>query len=66
MPSLDGAVLMVEDDYLSDAKEFARNLTSLLQLPEASGVQGLVIGRFQEASRVTRSVNLFHPSASRV
>jgi muramoyltetrapeptide carboxypeptidase len=54
MPSLDGAVLMVEDDYLSDAKEFARNLTSLLQLPDASGVQGLVIGRFQETSRVTR------------
>jgi len=56
MPSLDGSVLMVEDDYLSDAKEFARNLTSLLQLPDASGIQGLVIGRFQEASRVTRSL----------
>jgi muramoyltetrapeptide carboxypeptidase len=56
MPSLDGTVLMVEDDYLSDAKEFARNLTSLLQLPDASGVQGLVIGRFQETSRVTRSL----------
>jgi len=56
MPSMDGAVLMVEDDYLSDAKEFARNLTSLLQLPDASGVRGLVIGRFQEASQVTRSL----------
>jgi muramoyltetrapeptide carboxypeptidase len=56
MPSLAGAVLMVEDDYLSDAQDFARNLTSLLQLPDASGVQGLVIGRFQEASRVTRSL----------
>jgi muramoyltetrapeptide carboxypeptidase LdcA involved in peptidoglycan recycling len=56
MPPVDGAVLMVEDDYLSDAKEFARNLTSLLQLPDASGVQGLVIGRFQESSGVTRSL----------
>ncbi len=56
MPSLAGAVLMVEDDYLSDAQDFARNLTSLLQLPDASGVQGVVIGRFQEASRVTRSL----------
>jgi muramoyltetrapeptide carboxypeptidase LdcA involved in peptidoglycan recycling len=56
MPSLDGAVLMVEDDHLSDTREFARNLTSLLQLPDASGVQGLIIGRFQEASRVTRSL----------
>jgi muramoyltetrapeptide carboxypeptidase LdcA involved in peptidoglycan recycling len=56
MPSLDGAVLMVEDDRMSDAQEFARNLTSLLQVPEAKGVQGLVIGRFQVASRVTRSL----------
>ena len=56
MPSLDGALLMVEDDYLSDAKEFARNLTSLLQLPDAIGVQGLAIGRFQERSQVTRSL----------
>jgi muramoyltetrapeptide carboxypeptidase len=56
MPSLDGALLMVEDDELSDASEFARNLASLLQLPDAGGVQGLVIGRFQEASGVTRSL----------
>ena len=47
---------MVEDDYLSDAKEFARNLTSLLQLPDAIDVQGLAIGRFQESSQVTRSL----------
>jgi muramoyltetrapeptide carboxypeptidase len=54
MPSLAGALLMVEDDYRSDADEVARNLTSLLQLPDADSVQGLVIGRFQEASGVTR------------
>jgi muramoyltetrapeptide carboxypeptidase len=56
MPSLDGALLMVEDDKLSDAKEFARNLTSLLQHRDADRVQGLVVGRFQEASAVTRSL----------
>ena len=56
MPSLDGALLMVEDDSRSDAEEFARNLASLLQLADASGVRGLVIGRFQEASGVTRSL----------
>lgn len=54
MPSLGGALLMVEDDAASDADTFARNLTSLLQLPDAFGVQGLVIGRFQHASGVTR------------
>jgi len=56
MPSLAGSLLMVEDDAASDADAFARNLTSLLQLPGAGGVQGLVIGRFQEASGVTRSL----------
>jgi muramoyltetrapeptide carboxypeptidase LdcA involved in peptidoglycan recycling len=56
MPSLGGALLMVEDDAASDADTFARNLTSLLQLPDAIEVQGLVIGRFQQASGVTRSL----------
>jgi muramoyltetrapeptide carboxypeptidase len=56
MPSLNGALLMVEDDFRSNATEFARNLTSLLQLPDAGGVQGLVVGRFQEVSGVTRSL----------
>jgi muramoyltetrapeptide carboxypeptidase len=35
MPSLGGALLMVEDDATCDAATFARNLTSLLQLPDA-------------------------------
>ena len=35
---------MVGYDATSDADTFARNLTSLLQLPDASKVQGLVIG----------------------
>ena len=56
MPSLDGALLMIEDDQLTEAKELARNLTSLLQVPDADGVQGLVIGRFQHASGVTRAL----------
>ena len=54
MPALEGALLMVEDDDLSDANTFARDLASLLQQPGAAGVQGVVIGRFQEASRVSR------------
>jgi muramoyltetrapeptide carboxypeptidase LdcA involved in peptidoglycan recycling len=56
MPSLNGALLMIEDDATSDADTFARNLTSLLQLPDAAGVQGLVIGRFQQASGMTRAL----------
>jgi len=53
MPSLDGAVLFLEDDYLTNPVEFARDLTSLLQLPDADGVAGVVIGRFQRASGMT-------------
>ncbi len=56
MPSLDGALLMVEDDAETDAATFCRDLISLLQLPDGGGVQGLVIGRFQEHSGMTRSL----------
>ncbi len=54
MPSLSDRVLLVEDDYTSDAVTFARNLTSLLQVPGAERVRGMVIGRFQRASRMTK------------
>lgn len=56
MPSLDGALLIVEDDAESDPVTFARNLTSLLQVPDAVGVRGLVVGRFQRASGMTRAL----------
>ncbi|MEV0194902.1 LD-carboxypeptidase [Nonomuraea sp. NPDC050691] len=54
MPSLDGALLIVEDDLESHPETFARDLTSLLQLPDAPNIRGLAIGRFQEASRMSR------------
>ena len=54
MPALDDALLFLEASLTSDASTFARDLTSLLQLPDADGVTGLVIGRFQTSSAVTR------------
>ncbi|SOD70444.1 muramoyltetrapeptide carboxypeptidase LdcA involved in peptidoglycan recycling [Jatrophihabitans sp. GAS493] len=54
LPSLAGALLMLEDDFESNAPTFARDLASLLQLPQAAQVTGLVVGRFQQASAVTR------------
>jgi muramoyltetrapeptide carboxypeptidase len=54
MPSLEGALLALEDDSTSSPVTFARNLTSLLQLPDASEIRGLVIGRFQRESHMTR------------
>lgn len=56
MPTLDGAVLALEDDSTSDPVTFARNLTSLLQLPDAGGIRGLAIGRFQRGSHMTRTL----------
>lgn len=56
MPALDGALLFVEDDYLTNPVEFARNLTSLLQVEGAGDVVGLAIGRFQRASGITNEL----------
>lgn len=55
-PSLSGAVVFVEDDERSTPTEFARDLTSLLQQPDAGSVAGLVIGRFQRRSGMTRDL----------
>lgn len=54
MPSIAGAVLVVEDDEESHAEAFARDLTSLMQQSGAHSIRALVIGRFQRASRVDR------------
>lgn len=55
MPSLDGALLVLEDDLSSDPVTFGRCLVSLLQQPGAEGVRGLVVGRFQQASGIVRA-----------
>jgi len=55
-PNLDNAILFVEDDDLVGASadlEFDRNLQSIIHLPQFNLVQGIVIGRFQKASKMT-------------
>ncbi|MDQ0417976.1 muramoyltetrapeptide carboxypeptidase [Croceifilum oryzae] len=54
MPSLKGCILFLEDDSLVDAPTFDRDLESLLQLPGSSEIKGLLIGRFQQKSQMTR------------
>jgi muramoyltetrapeptide carboxypeptidase len=56
MPQLHGTVLFVEDDAESRPHHFDRDLTSLLQQRDAAGISGLVIGRFQKASGMTRGL----------
>jgi len=55
MPSLENAVLFIEDDDLAAEDtfgEFYRNLQSLLQQPGANKIQSLIIGRFLSRSNI--------------
>ncbi|SOC40287.1 S66 family peptidase [Ureibacillus acetophenoni] len=51
MPNLKDCILFVEDDELTIPETFARDLTSLLQV--SGDIKGLLIGRFQKASKIT-------------
>ncbi len=55
-PSLAGSIILVEDDLLTNPVEFARNLTSLLQLPDAADIAALLVGRFQRDSQISRTI----------
>jgi muramoyltetrapeptide carboxypeptidase LdcA involved in peptidoglycan recycling len=56
MPPLDGTVLFLEDDSQVRPWDFDRDLVSLLQQPGFGGVRGLVFGRFQRVSAMTREL----------
>ena len=47
-------ILFVEDTEVSPLADFERNLQALLYQPDFKNVKGLVIGRFQKGSKVTR------------
>ncbi len=51
-PNFKNSILFIEDDDYSDALMFDRNLQSLIHQKGFSGVKGLVIGRFQKASKI--------------
>lgn len=53
-PDLTDSILFLEDDEESAPHDFDRDLQSLIHLPEFSKVKGLVIGRFQNASEMTK------------
>jgi len=55
-PSLKDSILFLEDDYSSLPHDFDRNLQSLIHLPDSKGVRGIVIGRFQKASKITKEL----------
>lgn len=52
LPSLEGSILLLEDDEEITLAHFDRFLQALLHQPGFAGVRGLIIGRFQRASQV--------------
>ena len=57
MPSIENKILFLEDDELSGPiflMEFDRNLQSLMHLPEFKTVRGIVCGRAQKGSCMTK------------
>ncbi len=56
MPSLKNTILFIEDDYESVPHTFDRDLQSLIHQPGFAGVRGMVIGRFQKASQMTKEL----------
>lgn len=56
MPELKDSILFIEDDSMADIATFDRDLQSLIHLPDFNQVKGIVIGRFQKGSNVTREL----------
>ncbi|MBE6185248.1 S66 family peptidase [Heyndrickxia ginsengihumi] len=52
-PSLNNAILFIEDDEENHPFLFDRHLQALLHLPDAVHIQALLIGRFQKGSHMT-------------
>ncbi|WML47848.1 LD-carboxypeptidase [Neobacillus sp. PS3-34] len=55
MPSFENTILFIEDDNETHTMTFDRDLQSLLHLPEAGSIKGIMIGRFQNDSKVTEA-----------
>lgn len=56
MPDLTNSILFLEDDEDSKPEHFDRDLQSLIHQPGFGGVKGLVIGRFQNESRISNDL----------
>ena len=47
-------ILFIEDTEGSDIADFTRNFQALIQQPDFENVKGILIGRFQKNSKVSR------------
>ena len=58
MPSLNNSILFIEDDELTFPENFDRDLQSLIHQKDFQQVKGLIIGRFQKKSNITKELLL--------
>ncbi|MBU5483784.1 LD-carboxypeptidase [Clostridium sp. MSJ-11] len=56
MPNLTNSILFIEDDLESNAETFDRDLQSLIHQPNFNKVKGILIGRFQKESNVSKEI----------
>lgn len=56
LPSFDNSILFIEDDSDTRPVLFDRDLQSIIHQPGFKGLKGLVIGRFQKDSNMTRNL----------
>ena len=56
MPSLEDSILLIEDDSESLPHHIDRHLQSLIHQSDFSGVKGILIGRFQKETKMTKAL----------
>ncbi|WP_036646009.1 S66 family peptidase [Paenibacillus pini] len=56
MPSLANSILFIEDDFEAGPTTFDRDLQSIIQQLDFTGVKGIVIGRFQKSVDMKKDV----------
>ena len=56
MPGIEGNLLYLEENHLIDYKGFQKELQEVLNNPESQKISGLLIGRFQRETGMTREL----------
>lgn len=56
MPSLKNSIMFVEDNDKETVRDFQNHLQSLLHQKDSGGIKGIIIGRFQKKSQMTRKL----------
>jgi len=55
-PGLENSILILEEDAEINPPLFDRQLQSIIHQPDFSGVRGIIIGRFQKETKMTREL----------